>query len=283
MADAIHGDTELGATKMDLIAAVVQKELAFQAKLLPTITDFSFLVGKGAQSLKLPLSESFTATDRASGTAGDATVLAFSGDIMLLDHCSFVSWIVDSCDEIQSTVNVQAELAKRASSAQGRKVDGDIITALELVGETTTTAGAITKDIVLEMREALCGRDADMNMLTLAIGCDQEKVLLGIGDFVRPDAYGSAIVPSGVIGKLYGVNVIVHNGLGALQYFMYAKSGMAVAFQQAPKLASQKEIQFGSGAERWVLDQLYGVKGLQIEQNGAAAGESALVVKDNNV
>lgn len=282
MADVIHGNVELASTKMDLIASIVQKELAFQAKLIPTVTDYSFLVGKGAKSLSLPLATSFTATDRASAVCGDATALTFSAEQMLLNHCAYVSWIVDSCDEIQSTVNVQAELAKRAASAHGRKVDTEIIAELELVGQATTTAGNISKEIVLEMREVLCKRFADMNMLTLLVGCDSEKILLGLADFVRPDAYGSAIVPSGVLGKIYGANVVVHPGLAAGQFFMYEQGAAAIAFQQAPKLANQKEICYGSGAERWVMDALYGIKGLGIAQAGAGAGISALAVKDNN-
>jgi len=282
MADIIMGNTELVATKMDLIASIVQKELAFQAKLVPTITDYSFLVGKGAKSLSLPLATSFTAVDRASGVCGDATALTFSAEQMLLNHCAYVSWIVDSCDEIQSTVNVQAELAKRAATAHGRKVDSEVLAELEAVAQPTATAGAITKDIILEMRKVLVGRFADLNALTLLVGPDSECVMLGIADFVRADAYGSSAIPSGSLGRIYGMNVVVHPAIGLNTYYIYEKGAAAIAFQKSPTLASQKEICYGTGAERWAMDQMYGIKGLQLAQAGAGAGISALAVKDAN-
>ena len=72
MADVITGNTQVGPTKQDLVAAIVQKELAFQAKLVPTISNWSALAVKGAKSINIPRAASFTVTNRASGAAGDA-------------------------------------------------------------------------------------------------------------------------------------------------------------------------------------------------------------------
>ena len=102
MADLITGDTQLAATKQAVIAAVVAKELAFQAKLAPFFTDYSSWAVKGAKSVSVPKAGSLTAVDRATGVQGDASVLTFTADLIPLDRNMYVAWIIDSSDEVSS-------------------------------------------------------------------------------------------------------------------------------------------------------------------------------------
>jgi len=282
MADAITGNTELSATKQDVIAAIVQKELKFAAKLVPFVTDLSVYAGKGAKSVKVPKLTSFTVVDRASGAAGDATALTSSVDTIDLDQNAYVAWIVDSMDEVQTMIDAQIENARRAASAHGRYVDTAIITKAEAVAVATTTAGNISRNIVLEMREAILKRDGDLGMCLFAISPAQETAMLKVDEFTRADIYGSAVVPNGVIGRVYGIPVIVHNGLADAQFFLWEKSGLGIAFQRAPNMSSQPANEYGTSAQRVAMDQLFGVGGLHIAEHGVAAGLSALVVKDNN-
>ena len=283
MADAITGNTELVATKSDVIGAIVQKELKFAAKLSPFFTDLSFLARPGSKSVAYPKLTSFTAVDRASGVAGDATSLTSSTDVLDLDENAYVAWLVDSSDEIQSEIAVQIEFARRAASAHGRYFDEKIIAELETVGvATTTVALLITRDVVLEMRKALLLNDGDLANAVFLISPDQEEAMLKVAEFTQADIYGSAVIPSGMIGRVYGVPVIVHNGLGVNQYMLCEKEGLAYAFQKAPSMAEQPAIEFGTSAKRVAMDQLFGVSGLQLGEKGVLATESALIIKDAN-
>lgn len=282
MADLITGNTQLSSVKQDLIAAVVQKELAFQAKLTPYFTDVSMFAAPGAKQISFPRLSSFTVIDRASGVQGDASVLTSSVDTMLLDINAYVAWIIDSSDAIQSAIPAQLEFAKRAAAAHGRYVDTQIITELEAVGVPTTTAGNLTAAVVLEMQETLLENDADPAALALFIAPAQRTVLLQIAEFRNAEIYGQAVIPSGVVGSLYGMPVVVHNGLTAQQYFMAEKSGLAYGFQMGPSYSEQMANEFGSQAKRAVLDQLFGVEGMQKGLKGVLAGQSPLVIKDNN-
>lgn len=282
MADVITANAELVATKQDKISEVVQRELAANVTLLPTVSDQSALALPGFKQIRFPKLSSFTVTNRASGAAGDASALTSATDDLDLDQNAFVSWIVDNFDEIQSNIQVQLEFAKRAAAAQGRFVDGRIILELEDVGVATTTAGDITRNIVLEMREALLLRNAKKDALTLAIDPTQEAIMLAIAEFTNAELYGSSNIPDGMIGRVYGVPIIMNNQLGPQQYFMYEREGIAIGFQRRAKMESESAIKFGTGARRFVIDQLFGLKGLQLGEQGVAAGESALVQKDNN-
>ncbi len=262
MADLIHGNTQLGATKADLIAALVQKELAAKANLLPTVTDVSQYAVKGAKSISFPKFGSFTPINRASGVAGDSAVLVATADKLDLNVNAYIAWIVDSNDEIQSSVAVQAELAMRAASGHGRYVDTQIIAELEATG-VALTAGAISRDIILEGREELLTANAELGEMTLVIGPSSESLLLKIDEFTRADIYGTSNIPAGVIGRVYGIPVMINNQLGANTFYMYAKSGVAVGFQKQPGVSSQGANEYGVGAERFAMDQLFGVQAMQ--------------------
>jgi hypothetical protein len=276
---AVTGNTQLLQTKADLISALVQKELAFQAKLLPTITDVSVFAVKGAKSVSFPKFTSFTVENRASATAGTIQDLTSTKDQLDLNIRAYVSWLVDSTDEIQSSVDVQAEYIKRASAAHARYLDTQIIAVLEANAGFDVGATPITQGLILDAREELVKNHADLNALTMLIGPDSEKVMLSIADFVRADAYGNSNLPSGTIGKVYGMPVVVHAGVAAGKAYWYEKSGCAIAFQKSPQYDEQKEISYGTGAMLAAVDQLFGVKALQLGQLGKGATESPLIVK----
>lgn len=282
MADLITGNTQLLATKQDLVAALVQKELKFATKFLPYVSDVSAYAIKGAKTISFPRLTSFTVIDRASGVQGDASQLTAAVDTLALDYNAYVAWIIDSMDSIQSNINAELEFASRAARAHARYVDEKIVSQLESEAEATATAGDLTRDIVLEMQEKLLEQNADPNMLALSISPAQRSVVLKISEFTQAQVYGNAVIPSGQIGDLYGVPVFVSNALGAQQYFMFEKSGVAIGFQAGPSMSEQMANEFGSQSKRVAMDQLFGVKLLQIGVEGAAVGKSALAIKDAN-
>jgi hypothetical protein len=281
---AIIGDTELSATKQDLIAARVQRELLFAAKLASLFSDKSQFAVKGMQSISFPKLTSFSAPDRASGVAGVPQAMTSTVDKMDLNHRPYVSWLVDSNDEVQSTLNFQLEAAGRAGSAHGRRFDTEVITELEAVGVATAVAGAFDYARSLDMRDELLSREGNMDNAAWIMSGDSEKALLGIPEYNRQDVYGpNGAIRAGQMGTLFGAPVIRHNALAASTYYLADAEGIAYGFQRSPSIKSESDIDYGTDAIKWAMDALFGVKGQQIEQAGVAAGLSALVVKDANV
>ena len=268
---------------MELIQAAVQKELQFKAKLSQRISDVSAFAMPGHDQISFPKLSSFTVINRASGAAGDATALTDAKDTLDLDQNAYVSWIIDSKNKMQTRIDAEIENATRAASAQARFVDSAIIAEAETVGVATTTVSPlVTRDVILEMQESLLLNDADADKISMWISPVQRTALLKIDEFTRADAYGSSNIPGGVVGSVFGVPVVLHNGLGANQYFMVESDGMAIGFQKGLSMDEQGANEYGVGAKRKAMDQLFGVKGLQLGEKGVGATESALVVKDNN-
>jgi hypothetical protein len=286
------GNTELSATKQTLITEIAQRALYASSVFMPSFRNLSAYAGKGMKSISFPKNTSlFTVENRASEAAGTNQQIAFGVDTLNLDNNAHIQWVVDSYDEIQSSLNVQQELIVRASAAHGADFDANAITKMEAAGIVTTTAGDISQDIVLEMRKVLLTNKAMPSNLWLAVSPAQEAKLLKIDPFVSAQQYGSAIVPQGVLGTIYGVKVLVSPQLAGQQYFMYESEGFGFALQRGPSYDEAPKPEFGVGALLSVLAQLYGQKALQVAVPGAfkadgttalGAAESALIVKDNN-
>lgn len=277
MADLITGTTQLAPTKADIIAAVVQKELAFASKLLPFVTDVSQWAVKGAKTINIPKLTSFTITNRASGVQGDSSVLTSAVDTISLNFNAYCAWIIDSFDETQTSIQAQVEFAKRAASAHGRYLDTQILAVAASDAGLDVGAAPITRDLFLSMRQYLMQNDADMSNVVFVAGPDQETELLKITEFSNAQVYGTAVIPSGIIGQIYGIPIMIHNGVTAAHCHMWEKSGLAVGFQKAPAMSSQGANEFGTGALRVAMDQLFGVDSLQNAVHGAAAGKSPLI------
>lgn len=285
MADVITGNTELGVTKNTLIASVVQKELAFQAKLLSFVTDVSLFAVDGAKQINFPKLTSFTVTNRAEGVAGEATALTATTDSLLLDQNAYVSWILDAMTIKQANIPAQIEFARRAASAQGRYVDSQIIAKIRSIAASFENVGAdvaVTYANVLNMVEKIELADGNTGDCVFLVSPTQKKNIMSLDEFKRADVYGQATIPNGVVGEILGVPVVIHNGLASKELFLMEKSALAVGFQKGAQYGEQDEIEYGVGAKRAAVDQLFGVAGMQLALKGAAAGKSPLVVGLND-
>jgi hypothetical protein len=276
-------------SKTDLVIAFVQKELKERVNLLPTIEDYSQFAVKGAKSIRVPRLSSFTVADRAFGAAASEVALTDAVDEITLDKNKIIHFAIDKADEIQSSMDYQLQALTYAAAAHARQIDLDILSELNTVASLNINGGTpadITVDNILDMREWLMSKNADMTRVTMVISPDQEKSMLKLAEFSRFEyrGVGPAPVLSGQIGSVYGVPVVINNQVGAQQAYMYEMSGCGIAFQKQPNVGQQADVRYGSEGILFAVDQLYGVGGLQLGVNDTvgqpvAGTESPLVTK----
>lgn len=284
MADVAMGTT-LATTKQDLIAPLVQKELAFQARLTQWFTNVSIYAAPGAKSISFPKLTSFTVVNRSEGVIGDATALTSSVDQLLLNFNAYVAWILDAFTAKQVNIAAQLESAKRAAAAQARYVDTQIIAEIANVCSFFVNVGAdvnVTYANCVTLAQKIEEQHQQMTDCVWLISPLQKATMMGLDEFKRADIYGTGNIPSGVIGYVLGAPVVVHSGLASKQLFLCHKEGLAYGFQSEAAYGEQSAIDYGVGAKKAAIDQLFGVKGLQIAQGGAAAGKSPLIVGLND-
>jgi hypothetical protein len=285
MADVITGNTELGATKQDLIAALVQRELAFNAKLLPYFTDVSAFAVPGSKSISFPKLTSFTVVNRSEGAQGDASALTATVDTMNLDFNAYVAYIIDATTKLQSNIQAELAYAKRAAAAHGRYVDSQIIVKLAAAAASFQNVGAdadVTYANLLAMQNALLTADGLLEEGAWLISVQQNAAILNLSQFQSNQAYGEMAIRDGMVKQILGMPVVIHNALAGKQLFLVGKESLAVGFQKAPSMDEQKANEYGVGAMRTAVDQLFGIKALQTGLKGAAAGKSPLILGLND-
>lgn len=285
MADAIMGNTELGSTKQDLIGALVQKELAMKAVLGNFFTNVSVYAVPGAKTISFPKLSSFTAVNRAEGTRGDATALTATLDTMLLDQNAYVAYIIDSMTKKQSNIAAELESAKRAASAQARYFEAQMIARLASICSFFVNTGADVAPTYLNtlaMTQKIEEAHVQMADCVWVVSPAKKSELMQLDEFKRADIYGAANIPTGTIGYIHGAPVVMHSGLAGKQLFLAHKEAIAYGFQSNPEFDEQKANEYGAGATRAVVEQLFGTVGQQLGMLGAGAGKSPLVIGLND-
>ena len=285
MADVVTGNTELGATKQDLIAALVQRELAFAAKLMPYVTDVSTFAIPGSKSISFPKLSSFTVVNRTEGSQGDASALTATVDTMNLNVNAYIAWIIDATTKLQSNIKAELEYAKRAALAHGRYVDSQILAALLAGAHHFQNVGAdvdVTYANLLDMQSRYMSNQGLPEQALWCMSVGQNKAILGLSQFQSAMNYGETIIRDGYVKQLLGMPVMIHSGLASKELYLFGKDGIAVGFQKAPAMNEQPANEYGVGAVRAAMDQLFGVKVLESGVSPAAAGKSPLILGLND-
>lgn len=278
MADAIQ---TLPNTKNELIVSAVQKNLIEKSVLAPTVRDVSAFAVKGAKAFEVPKLSNFTVTNRAFGTPADSQNLVDSTDTILLNNNAYIAWLYDSRDNYQSTIEYKVEAAMRASLSHAKYVDEQIVSTIDLVAGVEVSKAVFTtvRDQVLELRRQLLQNGADIAKMTIAIGADKEAEMLAEADFIRADFYGSANVRTGQIGMLYGIPVVISRLIIGDEMKMYDADGIGLAFQGGVEMSDQPANEYGASSRRNAMDQVFGLGGLELGEQGAGATVSPLVAK----
>lgn len=242
------------ATEATLISSIVQDQLLREAKLLPTVSDYSAMAKKGVKTIDLPRFGGQFSGPAAQNVDGATTVdfqaVAFAADSLNLNkHVNLPYRIPDRVSK-QSGINLEAELAKSAGREMANYVDDQIIVELKLASASAPdhriqlsggTNDEITLADISEARRLLNVQNVPMPDRYLLVSPDQEKVMLNISNFIKANEYGAREgLLNGEIGRVYGMTVIVHNGLAATEAIAYHKSCCAVAMQQEVEFETQR-------------------------------------------
>jgi hypothetical protein len=284
MADVIIGATQTADTKQSLIDSMVQKELKGTAVLAQYFTDVSRFAVKGMKSISFPALGSFTAAERSSGSTLDAQAISDSVDTLQLNVPAYLKWIIDSNDEVQSTLNWELECIARAASAHGRLFESKMLAVVTAEAAQTAARAAISKAQIKEMRLYLKKNMADLKRTRLFVSPEDYDVLLGIDEFVKADINGETrALADGVVGRVYGIPVVELDLLASEEYFMAEEGAICYGFQKAPAIGEQPNIDTGVGSVKKAMDALYGMKGLQIGNGPSVqASKSPLMIKNKD-
>ena len=267
MADALTGVTEIDAASLAEISNVTQMYLQQASILVPTVSDFSYLAGKGTKSIAVPRMGGFTVNDKEENTSVDAQTSTVSSDTITLEKHKVIQFLVEEIAEGQSKIPYVVGALERAAKDLAAQVDTDIITELKLASASTpdhqivfidTTNDVIAKGDILAARKLLRAQYVPVNECYIGIGSEKEAEMLALSDFIVASNFGSADpIQNGVLGKVYGMKVVVHEGFSDFMC-VWHPSAVGIAFQRQATVQTQPDL--ANLAERWSIDQRYGVE-----------------------
>lgn len=266
MADALMGVTETSANALAQVAEVAQLYLQQESKLLPTVSDYSYLATKGASSIKLPRSGGFTVGDKAENTAVDSQVITYAADTISLDQHRVVQFLLEDIANEQSMVDVIQDAVLKASKDLAYDIDTKIKAEFDNASASAPDHviqynDATNEDIeltdILEMRRLLIAQNIDPNQCFLGVGNAQEKNMLLIDNFIDASKYASQRpIMNGEIGMVYGMRVIVSNVFSGTDSYAWHPTAVGMAFQQNVRV--QRDYDLANLAWRYSLDYLAG-------------------------
>lgn len=266
MADALMGVTETSASALANISEVAQLYLQQEAKLMPTVTDYSSLAVAGSSSVKLPRSGGFTVGDKSENTRVDSQVITYAADTISLDQHRVIQFLLEDIASEQAMVNVVQDSLLKASRDLAYDIDQKIKAEFD---NASTSApdhviqynDATNEDIeltdILEMRRLLIAQNINPNECFLGVGNAQEKNMLLISDFIDASKYGSSRpIMNGEIGMIYGMRVIVSNVFSGTDSYAWHPTAVGMAMQQGVRV--QRDYDLANLAWRYSLDYLAG-------------------------
>lgn len=268
MADALSGLTEVSGTIETVVSAEIQMVLNANLVVVPSIMDYSSMVGPGMNTLKIPKFGKFTVNTKSENTAVDAQVNAFSTDDLALDKHKVIQFLLEDIASLQAKVAVTQAYVAQAAIDLATEMDQTVLDAIEAGVSTSSpdhkrayVGSTIAKADILTARQLLNEQNVPLADRSLVISPAQEASILAISEFVRVDeSGGSSSLRQGSIGLLFGFNVLVTSLAEDAKSMAYHKSCHAFARQLAPRVQQQPDL--ANLATRWSLDHLYGSKSL---------------------
>lgn len=277
-------NADVAGVQEALVGEIVQRELQAASKLAGMFTDYSNLVGKGTDNVKIPRSDSFAVQDRdnATPTPGSPQNLTFAFDQIALDQSKYVYYVIPGDVEMDAKPSYEQTAASRAASAHGRNMD---IARIDELWNGAAGANDVNfesgvsdfEDTILSMIQVA----DEANMLDdggrfLIIRPAQRKEALGVANFVQADKYGDRTpLVSGELGMVYGVRMVVINHVGTVdaggaiglygdgKMILCHRESLGFAFHRRPVHDSDKAIEYGAGSMKHTWDVKYGLKALQ--------------------
>lgn len=279
MSDVDMGVTETSATAMDIVAAMVQKQLIAKAKLIFTVQDESARAVKGSKSVKFPRTGDLDPVAKVENVATESKALTYATDQLLLDQHFHTLVRLEDIADIQSAVDVESDIMERAGSGMAKKFDSFVYGLLKAGASASNpdhiidhygSSGAITRTKILAARKLLDDQNVPDEDRFLVVNPAQEAELLDIDGFVDADKYGSTAAKlNGEIGRLFGFTIIKTTICEDNVSLYYHRSACAFARQMELKWETGRDLKLL--ANEYSLSTLFGGKVLDSGKRNVTA------------
>lgn len=283
MSDTPMTTTQTGAAALSVIAQMVQAQLIAKAKLMFLVQDETSRVAPGAKEVKFPRTGDLTPASKTDdGSESEAQALTYAVDTLALDQWKHTLVKLSDKADVQSVVNVEADVIERAGAGMALTMDTYIYGLLKAGASASSpdhilnhygSSAAITRTKILEARKLLDNQNVPDSERFMVISPLQEAQVLDIDGFVlAQNIGGTAPVLNGEIGSLFGMRIIKTTVCEDNVTLYLHSSAAAFARQVEPKFETVRNIRTLSW--EYSLSALYGAKILDSGKRHVVANAS---------
>jgi N4-gp56 family major capsid protein len=274
--------SDVSATALDPISAMVQMFLSQHAVLLPSIMDATSSVGPGQDSASYPRGVGFTAETVPDDdtTLLQAQVSTWAVDKMDLDQHKAVLVALKDRANIQSVVNQIGEVQIRSGQAIVDAIEAAIYAALAATSASAPdhrvvfdTSGVIALSDLSNAAYLLDVQNVPQDDRFVVINPKQKKQIRNLGDFTDASKYGNnSVLMTGEIGEIFGFKILATNACTVDRAVAYHRTHAVFAMQQALRFKMQDDLD--QVATKCLMTALYGVKTLDSGKRGVLMGSA---------
>jgi len=194
--------------------------------------------GRG-DTIRIPIFGAGTVKTKVDGTPIVLTTQTETVATIVIDKDKYTAINIEDLAEIQTDISLVSEYAVSQGVALANQIDVDLALLLNDTTVTqnvgTVTSGAyvdITDNTLLAARRILNEANVPMTDRYIVISPQQEEAMLKIDKFIDADKVTSANlpVPTGSLGKIYGMPVYVSNNLADVAIVSSVSSASPVVY-----------------------------------------------------
>jgi hypothetical protein len=263
----VENTTSAENTGQDSIASLVQVKLRKSSVLSSIFMDVTSFAMPGDKSISFPRwTNAFQVQKLVGAQKGDDQEALFDLDKLELSEEAHIQWVIKKFDQARAKVQILQQAIGEATVQHALGLDADMYVEFDtsIHAGNILTPGALSQDSIVDMITAANVARIPKADRSWLFSNASYGSLLKIDGFVDASKSNLEIVRTGQIGTLYGYPVFESDEVESGHRYLVHKAALAYGFGASPELEDQKAIEYGTGSRRWVMDQLYGVKAMNL-------------------
>lgn len=252
--------TQVDAASLEILAGMVNLNLQRALVMPGKLIDLSSEAAPGVDKIKVRKFGDLAVGTKVASTDVTFGISTLSTDDLNLDQHKYVAFLMEEFAKIQGPQAFLGELAANAAIKIAQDYDQYLITTVDAGAATGSlaTPATIAKADFITARKLLDLQNVPQMGRYVGINPEDYADVLAESSFVEADKMGVSNIPMGVVGQVFGFNVIVNTGFAAGQLLGWHQDCAAGAMQMSPSIRTVYDVD--ALGDKWVIHTIYGAK-----------------------
>ncbi len=251
--------TEVAEIIEKKVSTIVTDTLIQESVMIPSVRDFSALVGMGMDRLDIPLFNELAEVNVSEVSAVTPATIDPTASQLPLDQHKSIPWVISDKASYQSKLNIVSEAVRNGAKTLAKGIDNKLIADLDGSGATRTALTANPLQDITLAKQQLDQADvprSDRFIIASPAFC---KSLLDDNTIVNANQYGSREAQqNGEVTRLFGFTILESNSPNIQEDGFIAFHRQAVAFARQLSVSLKSEYKVLEHHWAYSMSHLFG-------------------------